>query len=314
MDWIKRLNQVGGRLALAGSVEVLNWAYNPHLSDNVPHRHTYFEVCQVGAHGRGEFRVQDTIHAIAPGDIFFARPGFVHQIVNTARQKMELSWLCFGWMPDNNDNNNDESAVLMRAFADSSIVVAPDENGRVGAIWRALRASSEANVAAGQDAQLCALATALVLALAQSGSPAPPIGTFTANRVLEESDNHRLARLATRYIHDNLNRRLPVAEIARHVHVSPRHLTRLMQQFTGVAPATYIERARMDRAHGLLLHSSTRLKEIAHETGFADVHHFTRVCTRVWGKSPGLLRAEGENPEEQKQRDVANRQKIGALV
>ncbi len=91
MDWIKRLNQVGGRLALAGSVEVLNWAYNPHLPDNVPHRHTYFEVCQVGAHGRGEFRVQDTMHPIASGDLFFARPGFVHQIVNTARQKPDAS-------------------------------------------------------------------------------------------------------------------------------------------------------------------------------------------------------------------------------
>jgi hypothetical protein len=37
MDWIKRLNQVGGRLSLAGRVEILNWAYHPHLPDNVPH-------------------------------------------------------------------------------------------------------------------------------------------------------------------------------------------------------------------------------------------------------------------------------------
>ncbi len=307
MDWTKRLNQVAVRLPLAGSIEILNWAYEPHLSDNVPHRHTYFEVCQIGAHGRGEFRVAGQPHPISSGDLFIARPGVVHQIVNTVRPKIELSWVCFSWMPE---RSSGESLQLLRAFADSDVLVARDENRCVASIWQALRVISAVDVAIGQEQQILALSSALLLAIAQSGAEVQPSLSFTS----ENNDGSRLTKLATRYIHDNLNRRLTVEEIAQQVHLSPRHLTRLMQQFTGVAPAAYIERARMDRARALLLHSSTQLKEIAREVGYADVHHFTRVCTRVWGQSPGVLRAQGENANGENAADVLNRQKVGALV
>ena len=60
MDWIERLNRAPARLPLAlgmerAAAEVLHWAYQPHLNDNQPHRHTYFEVCLVGAYGAGRF-------------------------------------------------------------------------------------------------------------------------------------------------------------------------------------------------------------------------------------------------------------------
>ncbi len=297
MEWTKRLNQVVGRLPSAGALEVLHWAYDSALSDNVPHRHTFFEVCQVGSHGRGEFRVQNQVHHIAPGDIFIARPGVVHQIVNCARQKMELSWVSYGWIPSAQSSGEQaENDIAMRHFADSSVVIAPDNDQRIASIWRALRVIGEGDAAVGQNAQLRALAIALVLAIAQIGAGAP----IASDRVLETNDLDLVARLATRYIHDNLNRRLSVEEIAAQVHFSPRHLTRLMQKFAGVSPAAYIERARMDRAHSLLLHSGAQLKEIAREVGYVDVHHFTRVCKRVWGKPPGLLRLEEVHCEPQK--------------
>lgn len=307
MEWRKRLNQSVARLPLAGQIEVLDWAYEAHLPDNVPHRHTYFEVCQIGDYGRGEFRVEGIAHAISSGDVFIARPGVVHQIVNTARRKMELSWLCFGWTPDKNVNKTShETFSLLRAFSDSDVLVSHDEDKNVASVWNALRVAAQSDVAIGQSQQLHALSSALVLSIAQNGTDL----ARGADRVLESDDAHRLAKLATRYIHDNLDRRLTVEEIASQVHLSPRHLTRLMHDFTGTSPAIYIERARMDRARALLLHSSTQIKEIARQIGYADVHHFTRVCTRVLGSSPTNVRAQRNISKH----DVPNRQKIGALV
>jgi AraC family L-rhamnose operon transcriptional activator RhaR len=95
MSWIATLNSSPRRLPLSGHIDVLSWNYDAALLNNVPHRHTHFEVCLVGDYGRGEYRVQNTAHVIKRGDVFIARPGVVHQIVNTQPELMELYWISF---------------------------------------------------------------------------------------------------------------------------------------------------------------------------------------------------------------------------
>ena len=305
MDWQERLNRSLGRMPLGrGTVEVLQWAYDRHLADNRPHRHTFFEVCLVGEYGAGEFIVQDRAHRVGPGDLFIARPGVIHQILNTGRPSMELSWVSFQWTPTPG-NQLGEADALMRDFAEASLLVAPDEQGQIASLWRALRAIASAPPGAAYEAQYQALATALILGIAQAGAgrerlpDAEPSGPEVGDLA---------ARLAVRFIHDNLNRPLPLAEIAAQAYLSPRHLSRLLTRFTGKSPAHYITHARMDRARGLLLRSQTPIKEIAVAVGYPDVHHFTRAFAAHFGTPPGEMR---RHPE---QAPVPNIQKPGDLV
>ena len=273
MGWDDRLNRAQGVIPLGqGTVEVLMWAYSKYLPDNQPHRHTYFEVCQVGGHGAGVFTVQEQPHPIKSGDIFFARPGVVHQIVNTQSPGMELRWVCFQWTPPASDSKSDEADSLLRAFADSPLLVTEDKDRRVTATWDALQAVAEGPLRLGDDAQRTALILALLLSLAQEGA-GDQLPVLPEPSGPESGD--LAARLAVRYIHDNLNRPLSLSEIAGFVCVSPRHLSRLFTRFTGVSPATYIAHARLDRARGLLRHSALAIKEVAAAVGYPDVHHFT---------------------------------------
>jgi len=305
MDWLERLNRELGRMPLGqGTVEVLQWAYARHLADNRPHRHTFFEVCLVGDYGAGEFIVQGRTHPVGPGDLFVARPGVIHQIVNTGCPNMELFWVSFQWTPASTKPPG-EADALLRAFAESPILVAPEGHGQVAALWRALQAVASGQAGRAYEMQYQALATALILGIAQAGSerdrlavaepPGPEAGDLAA-------------RLAVRFIHDNLNRSLPLAEIAAQVHLSPRHLTRLFTRFTGKSPAHYITHARMDRARGLLLRSPMPIKEVAATVGYPDVHHFTRAFTAHFGSPPGEMR---RHPE---QGGVPNIQHPGDLV
>ena len=142
MEWTERLNRSEGRVALrAGTVEVLYWAHEKHLADNRPHWHTFFEVCLVGRHGAGEFIVQDRRHSVGPGDVFVARPGVIHQIVNTGEPNMELRWVSFQWTPP--EAPHSETDALLRAFADSSVLTAHSD--AVAALWAALEAVAEAS-------------------------------------------------------------------------------------------------------------------------------------------------------------------------
>ncbi len=290
MDWLERLNRGLGQILLGeGTVEVLHWAYARHLANNNPHRHTFFEVCLVGENGAGEFTVQDQALPLRPGDLFVARPGVVHRIVNTEQPEMELFWVCFQWTPAPSKPPG-EVDRLLKGFAESEVCVVPDAGGRLAAIWAAIRAVSGGAGSRGDTVQQQALTAALLVSVAQTLSEQ---GDGLEERVGPGS-GEATARLAVRFIHDNLNRPLPLGEIAAQVHVSTRHLSRLVTAFTGSPPAHYIAAARLDRARGLLGQSDLPIKEIAVTVGYPDVHHFTRVFTARFGCSPGVQRRHPE--------------------
>ncbi len=312
MDWLERLNRGVGRVSLGrGTAEVLHWAYARHLADNQPHRHTFFEACLVGEYGAGRFVVQGKPHDLKPGDLFVARPGVIHQIVNTGRPEMELRWVSFGLMPAPRAPSGTQEAGevdgLMRAFAESPRLVVPDARGRLSALWRALQAAADGPPGRACGAQYGALASALLLTIAQAGAAPPDAGK---EEPPGPGAGDGAARLAVRFIHDNLARPLPLADVAAQAHLSPRHLARVFQAFTGSPPARYITRARMDRALGLLRQSAppVPIKEIAAAVGYPDVHHFTRAFAAHFGHPPGVLR---QHPEEC---PVPNVQKPGDLV
>jgi AraC family L-rhamnose operon transcriptional activator RhaR len=305
MEWTEQLNRSPGGIALGkGTVELLNWAHQQYLPDNRPHRHTFFEACQVGEHGEGLFYVEERAHRLTPGTVFIARPGIVHQIVNTASPEMELFWVCFQWTPGA-DGRDGELDHLVRSFAASAIVTDEDDGGRLAAQWQALRALAALGPLPGYEFQASALMASLLLTIVQIGA-----GSAAGRQAVspDYAASGLAARLAVRYIHDNLNRPLSAVEIAGHVCVSARHLSRLFHHFTGTSPAAYIVHARMDLAKGLLVHSAQPIKEIAAAVGYPDVHHFSRVFAQQAGCPPGEYRRSSAS------RNVPNIQNHGDLV
>ena len=293
MDWTSALRHHATRIELDGAqAEIILWAHAPHLSDNVPHRHTYFEVCTVGRWGSGVFTLNGRTHAIAPGDTFFARPGEEHRIQNTSPQLMELFWVSFALAP----SHAPKPDSLAQLFARSSTPVRRSDASTL-AIWHALEAAAKSE-GRGRPDVLQSLARALLVSIFQAGveANATQEGKDAGHLAVEGfEDEHHLARLAVRYIHDNLSRRLPVSEIAAHVHASPRHLARLFRRFTGTSPADYIEAARIQRARHLLGHERATIKQAASAVGYGDVQHFSRAFARRAGIAPGAFVSQQES-------------------
>ncbi len=327
MNWFERLNrEAAGRIAVRDglTVEVVNWAYVPHLPDNILHRHTYFEVCLVGGWGSGQFRVgqgaAQTQHRIGPGNLFIARPGVLHQIVNEvgAPVNMELMWFSFhvpiAAKAKSGPSACEPIAALFEDFSRAAdlVVVSDSDALAVTAIWNALRVTASTGEPAGQNVQMTALTTALLLAIAQAGGvknadlPLPPAPSVLAKR------DDRLARQAVQYIHQHLSRPLPVGEIAEFFAVSPRHLNRLLRAYTGVSPQEYVEQARLDRARTLLLRTDDPIKQVALLAGYADVAHFTRAFGRRFGCPPGVFRRTGGKADQTVRGDAMKTP--GALV
>jgi signal transduction histidine kinase/DNA-binding LacI/PurR family transcriptional regulator/AraC-like DNA-binding protein len=122
-------------------------------------------------------------------------------------------------------------------------------------------------------------------------------GVFTADETLlhiEEAlarnrqlgtEAQRTARKAMAYIHEHYAESLSREEVASHVGVSPRHLTRCFQEEVGLSPIAYLNRYRVKQAKALL-DAGGSITEVAGGVGFASSGYFTDAFRREVGVSP----------------------------
>ncbi len=123
-------------------------------------------------------------------------------------------------------------------------------------------------------------------------------GLFTAEETLAQvqqvlarhkrlgGEVQRTVRKAMAYIHEHYAEPISREEMAAHVGVSARHLTRCFQQEIGLSPITYLNRYRIKKAKQLLDCSEMSITEIATEVGFSSSNYFADAFRREVGMAP----------------------------
>lgn len=86
---------------------------------------------------------------------------------------------------------------------------------------------------------------------------------------------------------------LSISEIAEQCNMSRRSLERYFLEATGVSPARFRTRCRIERAKTLLRDSAADLVEVSEQCGFYDQSHFTRVFSSEAGMPPRKWRESG---------------------
>ncbi|MBA3489487.1 MAG: DJ-1/PfpI family protein, partial [Longispora sp.] len=86
---------------------------------------------------------------------------------------------------------------------------------------------------------------------------------------------------AQEWILANLERPLPVPDIAEHANMSPRNFARVFRREIGVTPALYVEQMRIARARTLLETTELPIKQVARRCGFITVETFFRSFART---------------------------------
>lgn len=98
-------------------------------------------------------------------------------------------------------------------------------------------------------------------------------------------------------VHDTvlqqIHRPIDITELAIAHGMSRSHFSHHFKATTGISPAHYISRIRIDEAARLLRqYPPITLKEIAKKTGFADANHFCKCFRRAYHLSPGAYRRQ----------------------
>lgn len=99
-------------------------------------------------------------------------------------------------------------------------------------------------------------------------------------------------RRARECLHGDLERPLPVADIARACDVHPVHLARAFRNHFGCSPGAYRRRLRLNMAAALLAAESADISEIAMSCGYFDQAHFSRAFSEAFGLPPGSYRQQ----------------------
>jgi transcriptional regulator GlxA family with amidase domain len=102
-------------------------------------------------------------------------------------------------------------------------------------------------------------------------------------------DNSPIARIQV-HVMTHIGKRHTLDELAAHVSMSTRNLSRLFVQETGVTPHEFIEHARIDTARRLLEASNQALKAVAFDCGFGTADRMRAVFVQRLGITPAQYR------------------------
>src|SRR5690606_12641505 len=92
------------------------------------------------------------------------------------------------------------------------------------------------------------------------------------------------------YMHDNLQQRLSLAQLAALAGLSPAHFATRYRQLTGVSPIQHFLHLKVEQACQLLDSTDWSFYAISNELGYEDSYYFSRLFKKVMGQSPSSYR------------------------
>jgi len=134
------------------------------------------------------------------------------------------------------------------------------------------------------------VARELVMYLRRAGGQSQ----FSAALALQTSDRQQIEELRC-WAADHLSSDLRVENLANRTGMSPRNFARVFAKQTGMTPARFIEKIRVESARRRLEESQDGLEQIARDCGLGSLQALRRSFLRVFHVAPGEYRRRLSN-------------------
>jgi AraC family transcriptional regulator, arabinose operon regulatory protein len=260
------------------------WGVMPKHYNNLLHKHSYFEVCYV-VEGKGVYIENDCVYELDKNKLFLSRPEVLHQI----KSESGLFLLYVGFELIESESNENWIRLMKQIKECKEFLIEVEEGASFALLWESLLSHASKMGHPFFEEILMNTAYSLILSLLERFSP-PVLYQRSQHQISPEEASPILSQ-AKLYIQDNLADTLKLSDIAKHLHISSRHLSRLFVQELGVSYSEYVKNERIQKSAALLKTTNLSIKEISEQTGFKNVHYFTRVFTATIGNPPGNFRA-----------------------
>ncbi|MHC4914017.1 MAG: AraC family transcriptional regulator [Planctomycetota bacterium] len=224
--------------------------------------------------------VDGRFHFLEPGGSMLVFPFQGHNFAQFRRKRVTWLFVTFEY----------DSGECFEALRDSPTGLNTGDRDRlagvVGSFLAAARGESDA-----PDELSLGLA-ALLSRLARRGPE------FPSARPQELSPHYEVVRGAVRYVHEHIEKKFLIADVAESVALSESRLRAVFREMVGVPLGEFVLRSRINRACALLGRSEMSVSEVARACGFESLYSFSRAFKRRRGVSPSAYRRAGGRPPE----------------
>lgn len=102
-----------------------------------------------------------------------------------------------------------------------------------------------------------------------------------------------------RYLESYYTSKITLQTLVKQIHLSPSYLIKLFKEKTGMTPFQYLHELRMNAAICYLKATHLTVSEIAEETGYSNIHYFSRLFKESFGESPSSWRNKNKIQTDQ---------------
>ncbi len=103
-------------------------------------------------------------------------------------------------------------------------------------------------------------------------------------------DRNQAVRDAMDYADRSFQQPVRVADVAKHVGLTPAYFCRLFRKVTGITFVDYLTQRRVAEAKMLLKRTHMKMIDVAFEVGYADQSYFGRKFRQITGQTPSEFR------------------------
>jgi AraC-like DNA-binding protein len=263
------------------------------------HRHPVFHLIYI-TEGQGVFRIENCVSQAEPGHLYVITPNQWHEFEGNLEQPMsdlECTFYLSG--------SDKEPAVVSlldlieHELADAAGSTFSAEGAPIGVPlqlrptlinrFQRLLDYTAGYVSASRTAVLISDLLLTVEDIVRACS-----SSSDSQYWAKQTDN-RVSAAIKKYLQTHMGTTVTLADISRHVHLTPTYLCRSFKKQTGSSPMDYLQQLRMTEAEKLLLHTDLQVNLIAEKVGYHEPSYFTRVFKEKHGVSPKDFRRSIES-------------------
>lgn len=229
--------------------------------------------------GRATYTCDGVRHAVPPGGVILARPGFRESYAWDPDRDTRHAYFHFDLESVPADWPSPARWPLLRTRPDPVVGALFDHVTRQIARHPAWPVRSP-------GPRICRIVEALISAFLFG----PSVGDPASGGPARPEPVHRALHWMRQVLDEDSERRVTLLDVARSAAVSPQHLCRLFESSIGCPPMEAFRRMRLQMALVLLGRSELSVKQIARRSGFASPFHFSRLFGRFYGHAPTAVR------------------------
>lgn len=252
----------------------------PHETHEPPHRHNFQEILWIRS-GKGWHAIDGQELPIQPNTFYLIAKGQVHQLISGIDLDGLVIRFSDAFLPNflSQEMGHYQTVLFNNVTINHTLPIQPAALPNFERLMQQLLA--EFNDEANENQEVLRhLLTALLIKLGQVQHKQMHDGQMAVDQ------NTQLFHRFTLLLEEQFSQTHAVQDYARALNITPRQLSVITRQFMGRTAKHLIEDRLLLEAKRLLTFTNLSVKEIAHQLGYKDPSHFSKMFKKKTQTSP----------------------------